>query len=128
MKKNKKVLIAEDDNFLSEVYVTKLVSENFDVFLAQDGEEALKIAKQEIPDILLLDIFMPAMNGIEVLKKVKAIPSLAKVDIMVLTNANEKEFLDQARKLGVQDYLIKSHFTPDEVVEKIKQILNKTKK
>jgi two-component system, OmpR family, alkaline phosphatase synthesis response regulator PhoP len=128
MKKNKKVLIAEDDNFLSEVYVTKLVSEGFDVLLAQDGEEALKIAKKEIPDTLLLDIFMPAMNGIEVLKKVKTIPALAKVNILVLTNANEKEFLDQARKLGVRDYLIKSHFTPDEVVEKIKQILKKTKK
>ena len=128
MKNTKKVLIAEDDKFISEVYVTKLVSEGYEVFLAENGDKALKIAKSEVPDLILLDIFMPNMNGVEVLKKMRTDPDLKNVDVIVLTNANEKDFVKQALDEGALDYLIKSHYTPDEVVLKIKQILSKTKK
>ena len=128
MKKTIKVLIAEDDKFISEVYVTKLISEGFKVFLAEDGDETVRTAKNKLPDLLLLDIFMPVMNGIEVLKKVRKISTLDAMDVLVLTNANEKDYITQALEGGAKDYLIKSNNTPDEVVLKIKQILIKTKK
>lgn len=123
-----KILIAEDDRFISEVYVTKLISEGFRVFLAEDGDETVETAKNKLPDLLLLDIFMPVMNGIEVLRRVRKIPTLDAMDVLVLTNANEKDYITQALDGGARDYLIKSHNTPDEVVLKIKQILIKTKK
>lgn len=128
MNKTKKVLIAEDDKFISEVYVTKLISEGFSVLLAENGEEAMTIAKTELPDLLLLDIFMPGMDGVEVLRKMKMVPALESTSVIVLTNADEKEYITQALKQGALDYLIKSQYTPDEVVLKIKQILTKKTK
>lgn len=120
-----KVLIIEDDPFLSEMYATKLAQENFEVELASDGKEALKKVAETKPDLVLLDIVLPKMDGFEVLQKIKKDPALRQVKVIALTNLGQKEEVDKGFAFGADDYIIKAHFTPSEVVNKVKQILNK---
>ncbi len=119
--KGKKIVIAEDDNFIAEMYIAKLLSEGFEVEHAQDGQEAIeKICKVQ-PDIVLLDILMPKLDGIEVLKRIRADKKVKNTTVIILTNANEKDHISKAMEMGANDYLIKSSFTPDEIVSKIKE-------
>lgn len=117
----KKVLIVEDDKFIAEVYVTKLNREGFDVILAGDGEDALAKIKRERPDMVLLDILMPKMDGMEMMEKLSQDDELKNIKVIFLTNANEKDFVDKALEAGAVDYLVKSNYTPDEVVKKIRE-------
>lgn len=119
--KGKKIVIAEDDRFISEMYATKLSAEGFEVEVANDGKEAIDAIEKIKPEIVLLDIMMPKLDGIEVLKKVRDNKELKDVSVIVLTNANEKDHVSKAMSIGADGYLIKSSFTPDEVVEKIKE-------
>ncbi|PIU79301.1 MAG: response regulator [Candidatus Moranbacteria bacterium CG06_land_8_20_14_3_00_43_56] len=121
----KKVLIVEDDNFVAEVYSTKLLEMGHEVQIAQNGEEGLALIEKSKPDLVLLDILMPVMGGIELLEELKKKVEWKNIPIILLTNVGEKESIQKARNLGVQDYLIKSHFTPAEVIEKIESILGK---
>lgn len=119
----KKILIVEDDVFIRDIYQTKFSQEGFDVATAEDGVKALAILEQLVPDIILLDIIMPYMNGIEVLKSIKGNESLKDVPVIMLTNISEKEKVTEGTELGVSDYIIKSHFTPSEVVRKVNALL-----
>ncbi|PIV83591.1 MAG: response regulator [Candidatus Moranbacteria bacterium CG17_big_fil_post_rev_8_21_14_2_50_44_12] len=121
----KKVLIVEDDNFVAEVYSTKLLEMGHEVQIAQNGEEGLALIEKSKPDLVLLDILMPVMGGIELLEELKKKVEWKNIPIILLTNVGEKESIQKARNFGVQDYLIKSHFTPAEVIEKIESILGK---
>ena len=121
----KKVLIVEDDNFVAEVYSTKLLEMGHEVQIAQNGEEGLKMVSEGKPDLVLLDIIMPVMGGIEMLGELKKKDEWKQIPVILLTNVGEKESVQKVRNLGVQDYLIKSHFTPAEVIEKIEGILGK---
>lgn len=120
-----KILLVEDDSFLLGMYATKFEMENFKVITAEDGEKAVRAALKELPDIILLDIILPKQNGFEVLRQLKADQSTAKVPVILLTNLSQKDEIEQGLKLGAEDYLIKAHFMPSEVVEKIKKVLNK---
>ena len=121
--KGKKIVIAEDDKFISEMYIAKLSAEGFDVEYAQDGQEAIEKICEIQPDIVLLDILMPKLNGIEVLKRIRADKKVKNTPVIVLTNANEKDHISKAMEMGANDYLIKASFTPDEIVSKIKENL-----
>lgn len=122
-KKNKgKVLIVEDDKFIGEIYVTKLLAEGFEVFLAEDGEEGLSMMQSKKPDVVLLDVLMPKMDGLEVLEAMKKMPALDKIKVIMLTNANEDEFVKRANAARKVEYLLKSGHTPGEVVEKIEAL------
>jgi len=121
---NRKILIVEDDVFIRDIYHVKFSQEGFDVTLAEDGVKAVEILKTLVPDIILLDIIMPYMNGMEVLKKIKADDRLKTIPIIMLTNISEKEKVTEGIEYGVNDYLIKSHFTPSEVVHKVNALLN----
>lgn len=121
----KKVLIVEDDNFVAEVYSTKLLEMGHEVKIAQNGEEGLSLIEKERPDLILLDIIMPVMGGIEMLEELKKNPARKDIPVILLTNVGEKESIQKVRALGVHDYLIKSHFTPAEVIEKMEGILGK---
>lgn len=116
-------MIVEDDSFVMDIYKTKLSQEGFEVIEAINGVEALKKLKDAKPDIMLLDIVMPYMDGLEVLKKVKGEESTKNIPVILLTNLSQKEEVDKGLGLGASDYLIKSHFTPSEVLEKIKTYL-----
>ncbi|KKR44333.1 MAG: Response regulator [Candidatus Moranbacteria bacterium GW2011_GWC1_45_18] len=121
----KKIIIVEDDNFVAEVYSTKLLEMGHEVRIAQNGEEGLKMVGEEKPDLILLDIIMPVMGGIEMLSALREKEDWKQIPVILLTNVGEKESVQKVRSLGVQDYLIKSHFTPAEVIEKIENILGK---
>ena len=119
-----KILLVEDDSFLLGMYVTKFEMENFKVITAEDGEKAMRLALKESPDIILLDILLPKQNGFEVLRQLKADQATVNVPVILLTNLSQKDEIEQGLKLGAEDYLIKAHFMPSEVVEKIKKALN----
>ncbi len=119
------ILVVEDDNFLLSMYATKLNLENYKVLQATTGVQALKVVTKELPDLILLDLKLPEMDGFEVLKNLKASQETSSVPVIVLTNYSEKEHIDQCFSLGAADYLIKAHFVPSEVVGKIKRILEK---
>lgn len=120
---NKKVLIVDDDAFLSGIYATKLELEGFMVASARDGEEGLKLAPKEKPDLILLDVLMPKLDGFEVLKRLKADPETKDIPVIMLTNLGQKEDIEKGLEDGAVDYLIKAHFVPAEAVAKIKKVL-----
>jgi len=115
----------EDDKFLSEMYVVKLTESGFDVDVAGDGEEGLAKIKEQKPDLVLLDIVLPKLDGFEILRQIKSDPSLKNVSVIALTNLGQKEEVEKGLKLGADDYIIKAHFTPTEVVAKAKKVLEK---
>ncbi|EKE10763.1 MAG: hypothetical protein ACD_15C00204G0015 [uncultured bacterium] len=121
------IMVIEDDAFVMDIYQTKLSLEGFDVVGAENGMEALKKLESGecIPNLILLDILMPYVNGLEVLEKIKKDEKLNKIPVILLTNLSQKEEISQGIGLGANDYLIKSHFTPSEVLEKIRSFLPK---
>lgn len=119
----KKILIIEDDKFLRELMVRKLSSLQFSVVSAVDGEEGLEKIKAEMPDIVLLDLILPGIHGFEVLEKSKSDPATAKIPIIILSNLGQSEDIERGLKLGAADFLVKAHFTPQEIVSKLKTIL-----
>lgn len=120
------LLLVEDDTFLAGMYVTKLSMEGFTVELSTDGKVGLERAKKILPDLILLDILLPKMNGFDVLKALKADSSTANIPVILLTNLGQKSDVIQGLDLGATDYLIKAHFMPSEVVAKIKDVLGQT--
>lgn len=122
---NQKILLVEDDQFLSEIYIAKFQDAGFEVIVAQDGYEAIRRAKESRPAILLLDLVMPTMDGFDVLRAAKNDHEIGNIPIIVLSNLGEEEDVRKGIELGAEDYLIKAHYTPTEVVAKVKSILNK---
>ncbi|MBI4407182.1 MAG: response regulator [Candidatus Kerfeldbacteria bacterium] len=120
-----KVLIVEDDKFLSELISTKLDKEGFHISLAGDGETGLKKAEEFKPEIILLDIMLPGMDGFEVLEKLKAHAdaSIKKIPVIILSNFGQESKVERGLQLGAVDYLVKANFTTGEIVAKIKEIL-----
>ena len=123
-KKIAKILLVEDYEFLACMYRSKLEIENYEVFIAGNGEAGLRLAEEKEPNLILLDIVLPKINGFEVLKELKANKNLKKIPVILLTNLGQKEDVEKGLKLGAEEYLIKAHFLPSEVIEKIKKILN----
>ena len=115
----RKILVIEDDRFISDVYIAKLLKEGFETILVGDGEAALKKAVEEKPDLVLLDIFMPKIGGIDVLRVLKEKDETRNIPVIMLTNATEEEYVGSAMRMGAKDYLIKSNFTPEEIVQKV---------
>lgn len=123
----KKILLVEDDSFVSDIYQKKIESEGFKIITAENGVEAIKKLNELIPDLILLDIVMPYMDGMDVLKEIKANEKWKNIPVILLTNLSEKEKIEEAIGIGANDYLIKSHFTPSEVIGKVNLILKKDK-
>lgn len=123
-----KILLVEDDSFLVEMYTTKFELEGFDIITAEDGARGLDLAQKEQPDIILLDILMPKMDGFEVLDELKKNPKTTKIPVVLLTNLGQKDDVKKGFEKGAVGYLIKAHFMPSEVVDKIKAILAEHKK
>ena len=119
-----KILIVEDDQFLLEMYVIKLEKEGFNVLSAVDGEEGLKVAQKDIPNLILLDLNLPKMDGLQVLTELKKDENTKNIPVIVLTNYAQKDDIDKCLDLGADSYLIKAHFVPSEVIGKIKKVLN----
>lgn len=119
----KKILIVEDDEVLRGLVVQKISSEGYTILQAVDGEAGFNSIKDDRPDLVLLDILLPKMNGFEVLEKVKADESLKNIPVMILSNLWQKDDIAKGMKLGATDYLIKVNFASGEIIEKINNVL-----
>ena len=119
----KTILIVEDDTILRDLISQKIKKANYDIVVAVDGEEGLKKAKEKKPDIILLDLILPGIDGFGVLEQIKKDPAIDKIPVVILSNLGQKEEIEKGMSLGATDFLIKAHFTLSEIVEKIKAIL-----
>ena len=119
----KKILVVEDDSFLAGLVAKKLTTAGFEVSTASDGENAVKMADQVKPDLILLDLILPGMDGFEVLEKVRKNDNLKNIPILAFSNLSEEKDVSKAKQLGAIDFMIKSNFTLDEVVTKVKDYI-----
>jgi len=118
--KQKTILIVEDEETLRHVLSIRCTIEHFHVLEARDGEEGLMMTREQHPDIILLDLIMPKMDGITMLKKMKSDPAISDIPVIVLTNLSDNEAVSEAMENGVFDFLIKSNYTLDDVLKKVR--------
>lgn len=121
--KKNKILVVEDETFLVKIYSVKLKKEGFDVSIATDGEEAVKLAAEVKPDLILLDLILPKLNGFEALERIRQNPINKSTPVLVLSNLGQEEDIKRAESLGATDYLVKANFSIQDIVAKIKQVL-----
>jgi DNA-binding response OmpR family regulator len=119
----KKIMWVEDDRFISAIIHRKLESEGGELIGASQGEEALEIIKKTPVDIILLDIILPGMNGVQILQAIRRNPATAKTPVIMLTNLDQKEDREMCKMLGVSDFFVKASVNLDQVVARIKNIL-----
>ena len=119
----KKVLLVEDDDLLQGMYQRVLSMHGFEVEVASDGEEGIKKVFENTPDVILLDIMMPKINGLNVLKEIKASPQTKHIPVMVLTNLAGDQFTQRAMTLGAENYVIKSNHDPMEIIQMVKDLV-----
>lgn len=124
----KRILLVEDDFFVRDIYQKKLLEEGFTVDSAGNGLEGLERLKEHIPDLILLDMFMPYVDGKDVLLEINQHEEWKKVPIILLTNLADNEGVRFGFAQGVEEFLIKSHFTPSEVMQKIYGVLERRRK
>ncbi len=118
-----KVLVVEDDKFLREMISRKLDKEGYEVSQAIDGEMGETKAKEEKPDMILLDLILPGIDGFEVLERIKNDPEVKDIPVVILSNLGQKSEVERGLNLGAKDFLIKAHFTPGEIIKKIREII-----
>jgi len=123
MSKEINLLLVEDDSFLANIYKTKFEMEKFNVLYAANGEEGLEMARKKNPDIILLDILLPKMDGFTVLEELKKDDKVKDIPVILLTNLGQKDDVKKGLAMGAVDYFIKAHFKPSETVDKVKKIL-----
>ena len=119
----KKILFVEDESTLQKTFGERLSQEGYEIISALDGEIGLRLAKTKKPDLILLDLILPKVNGFEVLKKLKAEVETKDIPVIVLTNLEGIGDIDKAIEMGATTYLIKADYSLEEVVEKIKKAL-----
>lgn len=115
----KKILIVEDDEFLRALAAKRLEKEGYQISVATDGEMANNSVKEVKPDIVLLDLLLPGVNGFEVLKQLKTDPETKAIPVIVFSNLGQKEDIERAKSLGADDFLIKANFTLDDLVARL---------
>lgn len=121
------ILLAEDDLTLRDMYQIRLEAEGYRVLIASNGEEALQILESETPDVCLLDIMMPKVNGLDVLEKMKKNPQTQNIPVIILTVLIQDQTRVKGLMSGADDYLIKSETMPGEVIKKVAEVIAKSK-
>ena len=119
------ILIVEDDPFLAGLAAEKIQSAGYDVSVASDADAGMKVLEKKIPDLILLDILLPGINGFEFLKNIKKIERFKDIPVVIFSNLDQERDIAEGRRLGADDFLVKVKFTPDEVVRKIAEVLRK---
>ena len=123
MEQSHKILIIEDDTSLLRLYQTKLEKLGYTIAAAQDGQEGLEKVSSFNPDVILLDIIIPKLDGFAVLERLKAMSGTKNIPVILLTNLGQDEDIQKGKSLGAAGYLVKSDFTPAEVGKKIEEAL-----
>ncbi len=119
----KKVLVIEDDSFLQGLEASRLTKNNYEVIVASNGEEGLEKIHEPGVDLVLLDLVLPKFDGFEILRTIKATKELAHIPVIVFSNLSEEKDIKKAENLGSADFMVKSNFTLDELVEHINKII-----
>ena len=122
--KKTKILLIEDDKMIVEMYTLKFESEGYEVVCAENGRDGLEKAGKENPDIILLDVILPEMDGFSVLKSIKELDIVKEVPVILLTNLGQDGDIKRGFELGAVDYLIKANYTPAQVIDRIKTLIN----
>jgi DNA-binding response OmpR family regulator len=120
-----KILVVEVDFFLSSLLSDRLMKEGYKVSVAGDGKHALRILETETPDLMLLDVIMPEMNGFDVLRAMKADERLSKILVIIFSNLSQEHEIEEAKSLGADDFIVKVEFTLTEALKKIDTLLKK---
>jgi two-component system, OmpR family, alkaline phosphatase synthesis response regulator PhoP len=119
----KKILLVEDDPLLIDIYTTKFKEVGFSVEVVDNGSRVLKKAQEFQPDLVVLDIVLPHMNGWEVLESLKKDKITKHAKVIILSNLGQKEEIDKGMELGADLYLIKAHYTPSQVAQEVSQLM-----
>lgn len=120
---DKKILIVEDEEILLNLLKHKLEKEGYIISTAKNGEEGLEKIRKEKPNLVLLDIIMPKMDGIQFLKKKKREGEIKDIPVIIISNSGQPAELNQAQKLGADDWLVKTEFNPQEVIKKVERVI-----
>jgi DNA-binding response OmpR family regulator len=120
---SKTILVVEDDPVLGVMYKTKLESEGYKIILATNGAEGLDMIKESHPDLVLLDIILPQLDGFSVLEEIAGDSKLKNIPVILLTNLGTEEDKTKGLELGAKDYLVKADYTPEQINEKIQNFL-----
>ena len=123
-----KILMVEDDVSLAEMYQKKFTNDGYEVVLAYDGQEGLKKTAEVKPDLVLLDIMLPKLDGLALFKKMRGNPATFNTPVILLTNFGQEDLVFECFKLGAVDYLVKSDVTPQQVVKKVEGFLSEQMK
>ncbi|MEY4744839.1 MAG: hypothetical protein RL272_784 [Candidatus Parcubacteria bacterium] len=123
---NPKILVIEDDRLFSDIYAAKFAEEGFDVLTSSNGEDGFRKIVGEKPDVVLLDIVLPKVTGLEMLEQVRAHadPAVRDVPVIVVTNLNQETYVEKMRAFGVKAYFVKANVFFSQVLEKINEILD----
>lgn len=119
MQNKKAILLIEDNPLLTGLYSSGFKKKGLEVFVVHNGEEGLEVIKREKPDIVLLDLFMPGMTGLEVLQKIRENQETKDTKVVILTISNKQEDRDRAKELGVIDYILKQELHLKDIIEKV---------
>ncbi|MDD5144679.1 MAG: response regulator [Candidatus Pacebacteria bacterium] len=122
--KKKTILLVEDDPFLIDIYSTKFLESGFSVEIIKSGDLILPRLEEITPDLIVLDIVLPQMDGWEILRRIKSEKRFKDLKVIILSNLGQKEEVEKGMKLGATKYLIKAHFTPSQIAEEVKKILD----
>jgi DNA-binding response OmpR family regulator len=120
-----KILLVEDDTVLGDMYSERIKAEGYELKHAVNGRDAIDIIHDYKPDLILLDIMMPEMNGMEVLHYLKSEPKTEKIPVFILTALGQSKDREAGLNAGAADYIVKSELMPKEIMEKIKGLLKK---
>lgn len=119
----KTILFIEDESTLQKTFGDILTQDKYKMISALDGKIGLRLAKSEKPDLILLDLVLPSMHGFEVLKRLKQDPETKEIPVIILTNLEKMEDVEEAIELGAKTYLVKTQYRIEEVMEKVKKAL-----
>lgn len=120
-----KILVVEDDKFLANAYRVKLNKSGFDIKIARDGEEAIRMLSDFVPDLILLDLVLPKKDGFSVLKELKQNEKWKNIPVIIASNLGQKEDIDRGMSLGATDYIVKSDLSLKDLIDKINSSLIK---
>ena len=115
-----KILLIEDDSLIVKIYSTRLKADGYTILSSDNGEDGLVLAEKEIPDLILLDVMMPKVDGFTVLEKLRANPALRDKPILMYSNLAQDVEIDKAKQLGATEFIVKANISPTELVTKIK--------
>lgn len=128
MSSKQRILLIEDDKMLLDMYAGKFIREGYEIMTAENGSEGLKLAKEQKPDLILLDIILPKLDGFSALKEIRKDETIKNTPVILLTNLGQDQDIQKGKALGADDYFVKANHTPTEVVEKVRTLLSRPKK